>query len=197
MLVTTPLGVVLMEPGDNCLRGAVSCEGDEHVMMFKIHFVYSDPLADRQPQLERRNVEHIWNVDTVQTSDDDTLVGIWWAAQTVRHSHPLTIIRSEARRHIVPGLATVSDPWLVTTPWWWSVSKHSQLMPCVTMDYGGNPMRNIHGIWNVKLRVDLETSSDSWIIIMLNQKQINQFANLTKEYFMGEDFIHIFWILDI
>ena len=59
MLVTTSLGVVLMEPGDNCLRGAVSCKGDEHGMMVKIDFVYSDPLADGQPQLERRNVEHI------------------------------------------------------------------------------------------------------------------------------------------
>ena len=59
MLVTTSLGVVLMGPGDNCLRGTVSCEGDEHGMMVKIHFVYSDPLADRQLQLEHRNVEHI------------------------------------------------------------------------------------------------------------------------------------------
>ena len=153
MLVTTPLGVVLMEPGDNCLRGAVSCEGDEHVIMFKIHFVYSDPLADRQPQLNCRNVEHIWNVDTVQTSDDDTLVGIWWAAQTVRHSHPLTIIRSEARRHIVPGLAGYGV-WPVT-------GDHPMMMVSVktfTADamchYGQRRKSHEKYTWNLKCEIE-------------------------------------------
>ena len=76
-------------------------------------------------------------------------------------------------------LSTVQ--WLVTTPWWWSPSKHSQLMPCVTMEYGGNPMRNIQGIWNVKLRVDLETSS---VFKFLNYHNVKSETNqpICKSY---------------
>ena len=62
-------------------------------------------------------------------------------------------------------------------------------MPCV-MCHSGNPMRNIHGMLNVKLRIELETSSDIRSMNYHNVKsETNQpICNSYKRIFYGRRF---------
>ena len=117
-------------------RHGVWCQGcqlsgEEHAMMWKIHFVYNNPLAAQQTH----NTTTTWRQKCGAHLKCWHNPDQWWwhtcenlmrSSQTVGHSRQLTIIRWDT---LVCGHNTLMC-WPL--PWWGSQSKHSQLMPCVS-----------------------------------------------------------------
>ena len=184
-------GLFSLEPGDTVWGSCQLWRGE----MSEIHFVYWSTGQTTTTWTQKCGSHLKWYcIDTIQTV---MMTHLWEFDERLRHwdTPSLTITRS--------GLLTMSPPpghsILLTTM---MEDKHRQNI----CGWCHVSLRKSHEKYTRNLKCEIEDrawnvfrcqTSDPWIIIMLNQKQIKQFAILTKEYFMGEDFIHIFRILDI